>query len=105
MWSIRLNLLQHLNLLTSNKETFKYTGVGQKAFDDIKHIVAHDNLLAYTDLNEWFDIHMDASYYQTGVVISQSEKPITFYSRILTGPQTRYEVVEKELLCIIEALK
>ena len=38
---------------------------------------------------------------QLGAVISQDGKPIAFYRRKLTGPQTRYTVTEKELLTIV----
>ena len=48
---------------------------------------------------------MDASDYQLGEVISQEGKPIDFYSRKLTAPQTRYTVTEKELPNIVKTLK
>ena len=62
----------------------------QKAFDEIKRSVAQDILLAYLYFNKHFDIHTDVSYYHLGIVISQNGKPIAFYRRKLTGPQTRY---------------
>ena len=64
----------------------------QKAFDDIKRAFAQDTLLAYPDFNESSDIHTDTSNYKIVVVIIQNSKPIDFYSRKLTGPQTRYTV-------------
>ena len=67
----------------------------QKSFDDIKRSVSQDNLLAYLDFNQRFDMHTDASDYQLGPVIIHNRKPITFYIRKLTGPQTRYTVTEK----------
>ena len=42
---------------------------------------------------------------QLVAVISQDGKPIAFYRRKLTGPQTRYTVTEKELLTIVKTLK
>ena len=38
-------------------------------------------------------------------MIIQNRKPIDFYSRKLTGPQTRYTVKEKEFLSIVETFK
>ena len=38
-------------------------------------------------------------------MISQDGKPIDFYRRELTGPQTRYTVTGKELLSIVKNLK
>ena len=66
-----------------------------ESVNEIKQIVARDTLLIYPDFNKRFDIHMDASELQLGAVISQDGKPITFYGRKLTGPQTRYTVTGK----------
>ena len=62
-------------------------------------------MLAYPDFTQRFDLHTDTSDYQLGAVISQKGRPIAFYSRKLTGAQTRYTVTEKELLSIVEVLK
>ena len=63
--------------------------------------MAQDTLLNYTDFNETFKIHTDASAFQLGVVISHKGKPITFYSRKLTGDKQRYIVTYIELLSIV----
>jgi hypothetical protein len=42
--------------------------------------------------------------YQIGSIITQKDKPLAFYSRKLTDPQTRYTVTELELLAILEML-
>ena len=57
------------------------------------------------DFNKRLDIHTDASDFWLGAVIIQYFKPIAFYSRKLTGLQSRYTISEKELLSIIETLK
>ena len=101
----QLHLLHHLTALTSHKVRFKWTELEQKAFDDINRAVSQDTLLEYPDLNERFDIHMDASNYQLVAVITQHSKTISFYSRKLKGLQTRDIVTEKELLSIVETLK
>ena len=92
MWHTRSHLQHPLSVLTSNKVKFKWTGVEQKSFDDIKHAVANKNLLEYTDLKKMFDINTDASYYQLGAVIIQGGKLIAFYSRKHTGTHTRYKI-------------
>ena len=105
MWAKRSHIIQTLTVLTSHKVKFKWTKLEQKAFDDIKNSVYQDTLLAYPDFNRRFDIHTDASDYQLGEVIIQNGKPIAFYSRKLTKPQTCYTVTEKKLLSIVETLK
>ena len=79
MWDIRSHLLHSLTEITSPKVKCEWTEVEQKEFDDIKRTVAHDTLLAYTDFNKRFYIHLDAIYSQLGSVISQNGKTITFY--------------------------
>ena len=80
IWARRLNLIRPLTALTSTKVTFKWTDVEQKAFDKIKWIVDRDTLLIYPDFNKRFDIHVGASDFQLGEVISQDGKPISFYT-------------------------
>ena len=68
-WYKRSHLLHPLTALTSHKIKFKWTDVEQKSFDDINHVVSQETLLAYTDLNNFFDIHTDAINYQLRAVI------------------------------------
>ena len=77
----------------------------QKAFDDIKKVMARETLLVYPDFNKTFEIHTDASRRQIGSVITQDNKPIAFYSRKLRGGQHNYTVTELELLAMVETLK
>ena len=95
MWDRRSNLIQPLTALTLAKVEFKWISAKQKSFGYIKCIVMSNTLSEYPDLNEQFGIHADASEYQIGEVINQYVKPITFYSRKLTGPKIWYTVTEK----------
>jgi RNase H-like domain found in reverse transcriptase len=70
-----------------------------------KKIIAREVMLAYPDFNKPFEIHMDASHYQLGVVIAQQGKPIAFYSCKLNPAQIRYTTTERELLSIVESTK
>ena len=70
MWAKRSHLLYPLSALTSNKVKFKCIDIKQKVFDGIKRTAAHNTLLAYTDFNKRFDIHVDAITYQLGAVIN-----------------------------------
>ena len=97
MWAKRSHLLHPFTSLTSNKVKFEWTDVEQKSFDEIKHVVACDNLLFYPYFNKHFDIHTDASDLQMGALISQYQKPIAFYSRKLRVQQTKYTVMEKRI--------
>ena len=105
MWIKRSHLLHPLTELKSHKVMLKWTNLEQKDFGDIKCAVSQDTLLVYPDFNKHFDIYTDVSDCQLGVVIIHNGKKNIFYSRKLTGPQTRYAVTEKELISIVETLK
>ena len=89
----------------TKKKPFYWNETHQKAFDDVKRIIARDVILAYPDYSEEFEIYTDASTRQLGAVITQKNRPIAFFSRKLSDAQTRYSVTELELLAITETLK
>jgi len=105
MWPRRSEILAPLTALTSKKERWKWTEVHEKAFQNMKKIMARETLLTFPDFTKPFEIHTDASKLQLGACISQDNKPIAFYSRKLNPAQTRYTTTERELLSIVETLK
>ena len=105
MYRLRSHILAPLTALTSSKTKFKWTPECQTAFERIKQEAAKRIMLAYPDFNQKFKVYTDASNLQLGSVITQGGRPIAFFSRKLTGAQTRYTVTEKELLLIVETLK
>jgi RNase H-like domain found in reverse transcriptase len=105
MWVRQSHILAPLAALTSKTAKWQWGEEEQKAFDTMKRVISKETLLAYPDFDKPFVIHTDASHTQLGAVISQDNKPITFYSRKLKPEQTRYTTTERELLSIVETLK
>lgn len=77
----------------------------QVAFDRAKEIITKQVILKFPNYNKTFDIHTYASKYQMGGLLSQSNKPFAFFSKILKDAQTRYTTTAKELLSIVETFK
>ena len=73
----------------------------ERSFKYLKRMVSADTLLSYPDWKLTFTVHTDASDKQLGAVISQNNKPISFFSRELRRPQRNYTANEKELLAIV----
>ena len=105
MWPQRSHLLAPLSSLTSSTAKWDWTEQCQKAFEDMKKLIAKETLLTYPNFNKTFEIHTDASKVQLGACISQEGRPVAFYSRKLNPAQTRYTTTERELLSIVETLK
>ena len=89
----------------TKKVPWHWDEVHQKAFDMVKTTIAKDVVLAYPDYDKTFEVYTDASSTQLGSVITQSNRPLAFFSRKLSDTQRRYSVTEIELLAIVETLK
>ncbi len=61
--------------------------------------------LAYPDFTKPFAIYTDTSTKQLRAVITQDNRPIAFFSRKLSGAQSKYTVTKLALLAIVETLK
>jgi len=89
----------------TKKVPWYWAKVHQKAFDDVKATIAKEVVLAYPDFDKVFEIYTDASTKQLGSVITQSNRPLAFFSRTLSVQQQKYSVTEIELLAIVETCK
>ena len=105
MWTRRSHTLAPLTKLMFIKRNFKWKKVEPDALNEIKRIVARDNLLTYPYFDEIFKIHTNDSALKLVAVIIHKVKPIAFYIRKLNFDQQGYIVTERELINIVETLK
>ncbi|KAL7441037.1 hypothetical protein ACHAXM_008271, partial [Skeletonema potamos] len=83
------------------KQPIEWTDELEQCFKEVKAVIARDTLLQFPNHNLPFDIYTEASDFQMGACIMQAGKPVAYFSRKLSGPQTRYTTTEKELLAIV----
>ena len=95
MWRRRSHILAPLTALQSNTVKWQWNTEEQSAFDEIKRIIQRETILAFPDFSKPFHLHTDSSCVQLGSVITQSDKPIAFYSRKMNDAQKRYPMVNK----------
>ncbi len=94
LWARRSNMLAPLTSLVGECNQIKSTKakgtkkvpwhwdkVHQRAFDHVKATIAKDVVLAYPVYSKVFEIYTDASSKQLGVVITQDNRPIAFFSQ------------------------
>jgi hypothetical protein len=93
MWPYRSHILAPLTAKTGTPKKgekpppYQRTSDMQKAFDQMKTLMAADVLRAYPNHNKPFHIFTDASDYQLGACTIQDGKPVTCYSKKLNNAQ------------------
>ena len=70
-----------------------------------KQLVTNASVLKYFESTKGITLQCDASDKGLGAVLLQDGHPITYASRVLTDPKTRYAQIEKELLADVYGLE
>jgi hypothetical protein len=89
----------------TKKQPWRWDPIHQQAFDNVKAALAKETVVAYSDFSKPLEIYTDASSTQMGTVMTQDDRPISFFSRKLSEMQQKYNATEIELLAILETLK
>ncbi len=76
----------------------------QKAFDQMKALMAAEAICASPNHNKPFYIFTDASDYQLNACIMQEGKPVAYYSKKLNSAHMSCATIDKELLCVVATL-
>jgi len=83
----------------------------QKAFDKLKNCITSSPVLQFTDDSLPFHVKADSSDFVTGAVLSQQSPeddkwhPVSFHPKLLNNVEWSYEIHDKEMLAIIQALE
>ena len=96
-----------LNELKGKKE-WKWEKKHQETFEKLKKKITSQLVLSLPRREGKFRVEMDVSGHAIGGVLSQEQngkwRPIAFLSRTMQAAEQNYEIYDKELLAIVEAL-
>ena len=97
--------LSHHTELLKKGVTFYWDDQLTWSFQEIKHLLkkATSKPLGYYDRRKAVIVQADASLKGLGACLIQDGKPIAFASKSLTGAESRYANIERELLAVIFA--
>lgn len=96
--------------LTKKDQAFEWKESQQQAFDKLKELILQESILTIPDSENPFKVETDASEFALGGQLGQRDEkgrlhPVAFYSKKLNGPELNYQIHDKELMAIIEAVR
>ncbi len=84
---------------------FSWDKPQDEAFRKVKELITQSPVLSYYDCKKSLTVQTDASRSGVGCVLLQEGKPVAFASKSLTTAETKYAMIELELLGILFGTK
>jgi hypothetical protein len=91
--------------IKESKKPFKWTETTDRNFKLLKKKIIEQPILALPDFGKFFQVEIDASGTAIGVVLSQEQRPIAYFSEKLNEAKQKYSSYDKEFYAIVQALK
>ena len=102
------NVARPITQLTGDVQ-FNWTTKQQKSFEELKKRMMSPDVIKLPRPDGKFRVEVDASGYALGGVLSQHQdgkwRTIAFWSRVMTKEELNYDIFDKELLAIVDAIK
>jgi hypothetical protein len=99
-----------LTELTQKGRAFKWSDEADRAFHELKKLFVEAPVLAFFDFDRQTRIETDSSGWCTGATMLQLQRsglwlPVAFFSKKNSPAQCNYEIHDKELLAVMNALE
>ena len=95
------DVMKPLRDLTHKDVEWCWSKVHEKAWNDVKTLIASAPILVYYKPGDVLEVQCDSSQSGPGAALMQSGQPIAYASRALTETESRYAQMEKEMLAIV----
>jgi len=94
-----------IDTIKKDRQPFKWTAEGEENFQLLKKKVTEKPVLVLPDFNKPFQVKCDASGEAIGVVLSQDDRPVAYFSEKLNDTKKKYSSYDKEFYAVVWALK
>ena len=96
--------------LTKKDTIFNFGTKCKEAFNELKQRLTSAPILVIFDPEKESIVETDASDKAIGATLTQKgedgkPRPVAYYSRRITAPESNYDIHNKELLAVVEALR
>eukprot|EP00253_Pinus_taeda_P021406 PITA_21406 len=85
------------------KEKFFWSKAQEKAFTELKHHLRLAPMITLLELQQPFEIEIDASNYGIGAVLTQHGHLVAYHSETLSDTVWKYPTYDKEMYYIVQA--
>lgn len=87
------------------KSKFVWDESQHKSFEELKHHLCSTLVLSLLNVQQPFEIEIDASNYVVGEVLTQHGHPMAYHSEILSYVVCIYPINDKEMYSIVQAFQ
>ena len=94
-----------MDTVKKRHKSFHWTEEVEKSFKLLKEKITGQRVLIFPDFNKTFQVRCDASGFAIGAVLSQDNRPISYFIEKLNDAKKNYSMYDKEFYAIIQALK
>ena len=96
--------------LTSPKVNFKWNQECEQSFNQLKHEITSDRVMAFPKVGKPYKLYTDACDYAIGAILVQEddagiERPVHYVSHQLDHTQRKWATIEKEAYAVVYALQ
>ena len=104
------HIARPLNELTRKDTPWTWGKRQQEAFKTLRKRITSEPVLKQPQLEQQFEVEVDASGYAVGVVLMQRDKkgkrhPVAYFSSTLNEAERNYDIYTLELYAIVKALR
>jgi hypothetical protein len=90
-----------MDTLKKRHKSFHWTKETEKSFNLLKNKIMKQPILVLPDFQKTFQVKCDSSGFSIGVVLSQEDRLIAYFSEKLNEAKVKYSTYDKEFYAII----
>jgi iron uptake system EfeUOB component EfeO/EfeM len=94
-----------MDTVKKKHKSFKWIEEVERRFNILKGKITEQPILVLPNFEKTFQVRCDASEVAIGSILSQDNRPISYFSEKLNETKRKYSAYDKEFYAIIQALK
>jgi hypothetical protein len=87
-----------MDTVKKRHKSFHWTKEGEKSFNLLKKKITEQPIMVLPDFNKTFQVRCDVSGFAIGVVLSQDDRSIAYFSEKMNEVKIKYSTYDKVIL-------